>query len=108
MARVRVPHLSTPMRLSGDRLSANEQNTDEEIVECVEAILRTPLGSRETAPELGLPALEFLDEDEQLVEIVDAILKGEPRAGEVQEEAEITLAEEYARAYLVRIEGEES
>jgi phage baseplate assembly protein W len=51
----RTPHFSLPFRLSGTSFAVSEQDSAEEIADCVEAILRTPEGSRIDVPGFGRP-----------------------------------------------------
>ena len=48
-----VPHLAVPLRLTGAQIATVEQDSDEEIMQAVAAIVRTPLGHRTDLPEFG-------------------------------------------------------
>lgn len=54
-----IPKLAVPLELEGSSFRTVEQDSIEEIAQCVEAILRTPLGSYELEPELGIPDQTF-------------------------------------------------
>ena len=103
---VRIPHLSVPLKLRGERFSAHEQNSDEEVGQCVESILRTPIGSRLSVPQFGIPTLEFSPNEDHIPEIINAITLWEPRAQEIITETGETLVEFLAREYILRIESE--
>lgn len=50
----RVPHLAYPLRLSAGRLEVVEQDTVEDVRQCVYVLLRTPRGARPLAPDVGI------------------------------------------------------
>ena len=101
---VRIPHFSSPLTLDGSSFAANEQNDTEEVVAAIRAILQTQLGSRESLPNFGIPALEFLESDEQLSAISNAIVEWEPRAEFVLTDSGESLVESLAREYLLDLE----
>lgn len=72
-----VPHLRVPVSLGGKRFATVEQDSIEEVEQCVEAVVRTPLGHRDIAPEFGIPDQAF-DVNPQALH--DAIDECEPRA----------------------------
>ena len=45
------PHLKVPFQIVGPRAQVLEQDTHEEIAQCVEVILRYPLGVRLDLPD---------------------------------------------------------
>jgi phage baseplate assembly protein W len=51
----RTPHFGFPFRLDGSSFAASEQDSADEIDDCVEAVLRTPEGSRIDVPAFGRP-----------------------------------------------------
>lgn len=54
------PHLAFPLELSDDgRLVVHEQDTLEDVRSCVRVLLRTPLGARPLAPDVGVPDPTF-------------------------------------------------
>jgi phage baseplate assembly protein W len=78
---VTTPHLATPFRLVGGRVAVVEQDSIEDITQCVAACLSTPLGSLVDLPELGIPNELFrqiteVDTDVLLAAVEDC----EPRA----------------------------
>lgn len=77
-----APHFAVPFRLGGTSFAAVEQDSDEEILQCVEAVVRTPLGSRVLdAPDFGIPDPTFrqLGAGASADEIVAAVEEDEPR-----------------------------
>lgn len=78
------PHFRLPLDGS---FAEVEQGSPEEIAQCVEAIVRTPRGFRDDAPELGLPQLAFSEggADPELVAV--ALAEHEPRAEQLVTEA---------------------
>lgn len=86
MARPEIPHLSVPLRLAGDRLATVEQDSLEEVGQCVETICRYPVGSRPELPEFGIPDFTFRPVPISPTELADAIGEWEPRATALVEE----------------------
>lgn len=80
MARVIVPHFAIPFRFGGNgHAEVVEQDSDEDVLACVEAIVRTPIGARAELPTFGVDDGVFsggLDPDEA----IDTIAQHEPRA----------------------------
>lgn len=76
---VRIPHLSLPFRIVDGAAAVNEQDSVEEIVDCVEAILRCPQGHRVELPDFGLADQAFAQSgaDPQIVEAT--VNRWEPR-----------------------------
>lgn len=74
-----VPHFRTPFQIVGSAALVVEQDSSQEVEQCVEAILRTTTGSRLDNPKFGVP-------DRTFTEIKDngdwrkAIAEFEPRA----------------------------
>lgn len=71
-----------------------EQDTVEEITQCVEAVLKTQVGQRIEVPEFGLddPTFMELAANETGEEIALAVEEWEPRAGDVLTDIEIEEA----------------
>lgn len=55
------PHIALPLRLNagGTRVVCVEQDSEDEIFDCVEVLIRTPHGSRIDLPDYGLRDQEF-------------------------------------------------
>jgi phage baseplate assembly protein W len=74
------PHFDLPFRFSGKSVAVVEQDSYEDIANCVESILRTPQGYRDDEPDFGNPldAFETIPVNTDI--IADAIAVQEPRA----------------------------
>jgi len=66
--------------------ATNEQDSFEEITDCVEAILRTPLGFRSDVLSFGFPELELTTQPILNAAIVELVSDQEPRAQVVMTE----------------------
>lgn len=80
MADVITPKFQVPFRINRRSASYVEQGSIEEVMQCVLAVLKTPVGQREDAPEFGLLEQVFLEGGADLTEIRRAIQEFEPRA----------------------------
>jgi phage baseplate assembly protein W len=84
MARaIDVPHIAFPMRLdAAGALVTNEQDSLDEVQQCVLVLLRTPLGARPLAPGVGVADPTFTDgiDPEALTATLTNVETGEPRA----------------------------
>lgn len=85
------PHLSFPFQLSetGTQARYVEQDSDDEIIDCVEVLLRTPLGWRIDLPEYGVRPQEFTEGGANREELIAAIAEWEERALVVIEREEV-------------------
>lgn len=54
MAAVETPHLKWPFRVAVGRFQVVEQDTIDDVVQCVHVLLNTPLGFRPLAPDVGV------------------------------------------------------
>lgn len=81
MAYPEVPHLKWPLELAGGMLLAVEQDTIDDVEQCVHVLRTTPLGSRPLAPEVGATDPTFVGADAADLEarLTDPEF-GEPRA----------------------------
>lgn len=78
---VDIPHFSLPFRRdTHGRCVVNEQDSDAEILDCVEVLLATERGSRMEVPEYGVPDQVFRQGGADLNAISSAIARWEPRA----------------------------
>lgn len=77
-----IPHFRFPFALAGDGkgLRVNEQDSQEDVEDCVEVVLSTVIGERQELPTYGLPDQAFRENgaDMQVIDIV--IDQWEPRA----------------------------
>lgn len=82
MAYPDVPHLKWPLELLPDgSLAVVEQDTIEDVQQCVFVLRETPIGSRPLAPKVGTIDPTFVGADPADVEasLTDPVY-GEPRA----------------------------
>lgn len=56
---MRAPHFDLPFRFGIGSFICAEQDSIEDIGNCVEVIVRTPVGFRDDAIDFGFPQLEF-------------------------------------------------
>jgi phage baseplate assembly protein W len=82
VAAVEVPHLKFPLRLVNGALATVEQDSLDEVRQCVFRLVRTPRGARPLAPEVGVDDPSFtagVDPDVLASQLMDDE-NGEPRA----------------------------
>lgn len=73
-----VPHFALPFRLDPTgRFATVEQDSPEELAQCVAVCLTTPQGSRVEVPDYGSPRTDFHVPPPE--SIVDAVHEWEPR-----------------------------
>ena len=75
-----LPRLALPLRISGDRYVAVEQDTLDEVTTCVACITLFPLGFRDDRPDFGIVELELSDRPLDTLDVEQAIEAYEPRA----------------------------
>lgn len=97
MPRIETPHFALPLRFNRGSTVCNEQDTIEDIADCVEAILRTGPGDLGENPDFGTPPLIFQQRPLNLDDVINRVELWEPRARVVMEEAPIKLDEALAR-----------
>lgn len=77
---VDVPHFAFPLKLSkGGSFAVVEQDSEDDVAQCVQVLLSTPVGSRVELPEYGVDAFEFTTRVDRAA-IASAIEDWEPRA----------------------------
>lgn len=108
-SQIDIPHFEFPFQLAGDGRSASveEQDTVEEIRDCVELICRTPVGHRVELPEFGVPDLTFRQIEADGIDAADleaAIETWEPRVDVLVDQAP-DLLDETARTVSVQMRG---
>ncbi len=75
-----IPQFRVPFQINGSAAAEIEQDTDEDILACVETILRTPTGTRLEHPQFGLDDPAFATQPALIeAEILEAIEEWEPR-----------------------------
>lgn len=87
---VLIPHFDLPFRFYGNSTAVVEQDSNEDIANCVEAILRTPSGTRDDVEQFGTDDLTFSNRPVNIDLLTSQILSQEPRAEILmREESEI-------------------
>lgn len=85
---VRVPQFDLPFRLDENGQAAVvEQDSIDDIANCVEAILRTRIGDRSSHPRFGTPDVAFTELPLPLDALVSQIRQWEPRVDLLLEQA---------------------
>jgi phage baseplate assembly protein W len=82
-----TPKLSIPLTITDGRIAQIEQDSEEEIAQCVSAVLRTELGQRIELPSYGLADQAFTEGGADLDAIRSAVEEFEPRAETLTTEA---------------------
>jgi hypothetical protein len=80
----RTPHLAVPFRIIGGKTAVVEQDSVDEVRDCVFALLSTRLGSRIELPEYGIPDELFglvAPGEIDISALLAVIEEWEPRAG---------------------------
>ena len=77
---VQIPHFDLPFRYNKTAPAVNEQGSENDIVACVVAVLRTVPGQFLDLPAFGLEDLTFSQEPLTSTAIATAVAKWEPRA----------------------------
>lgn len=79
---IEIPHIAFPLRQAADgTLAAVEQDSLDDVRQCVHVLLRTPLGARPLAPDTGVEDPTFsqgVDPDELATRLAGE--DNEPRA----------------------------
>jgi len=73
------PHFGLPFDLTSGA-TTNEQDTLDDIAACVEAICRTPQGSRLDNLDFGFPNVELSSQPIVTEDLIDIVSEQEPRA----------------------------
>lgn len=95
-----VPKLKVPLRVGAKGLECVEQDSDEEVLQCVEAILRTQPGTRPDDPAIGMPDFAFSENGVDPVVVRSILSRYEPRA-EVMTDAELVELAETMRVQVL-------
>jgi phage baseplate assembly protein W len=93
-----VPHFGYPFRFKGGQAVVVEQDSPEDVENCVLAILKTRQGTRLDVPGFGVRELEFVKDSVRLKYIQDALNSWEPRA-----EYDITSQPDKLERMLARV-----
>src|SRR5687767_2556523 len=76
---VKTPHFAAPFRFGLKGAVVNEQDSEQEIDDCVETILRYEIGHRPEKPDFGRPELIFEESPIDITKLQEAIDTWEPR-----------------------------
>ena len=102
MANVVTPHFSLPFRIRGERgATVCEQDSEEEVMYCIETILRYPVGHRPERPEFGTPDLTFSEGPADERRVQSALSEWEPRVEMLVSQAEISKVDELVQSIKV-------
>jgi len=75
------PHFDMPFRMTGSgSFAVVEQDSEKDVMNCIEAILRTQIGSRFYVPNFGIEDPTFEVQPIDTIGIQQQILRNEPRA----------------------------
>lgn len=98
-----APHFAMPFRVENGSVVTVEQDSIEEITQCVEACCHTLIGSRIDAPEYGIPDESFKTQvpNPSAAVYLAAIEEAEPRAHLLGE----ATVEGLIRRIVLRSEG---
>ena len=80
---VQTPHFKLPFSFGGIKGGAivNEQDTEDDVIDCIKVIIAYPVGSREDHPSFGCPDLVFKEQSETTMTLISsALLTWEPRS----------------------------
>lgn len=85
------PHFTFPFQRSASGIAAvQEQDSEEEIMDCVEVLLSTEIGERMELPEYGLPDQTFSQGGADIERVSGVVQKWEPRARHTITRTELT------------------
>jgi len=102
---VDVAHFSLPFRWATPHAAVSEQDTQQEIAECCETIIRYPLGYRPELPDFGCAEVVFGMEPLDVAGIQQALDQWEPRAQALVEEGDFDV-EEWAAEITATLGGQ--
>lgn len=85
---VDVPKLKVPFSVSGGRVEVLEQDTLDQIAQCVYVLLSTELGSRIELPDYGISQQAFKKGGVDVVELQDSVSTWEKRVEGIDVETE--------------------
>lgn len=76
----RVPHFRHPFLMTAQGAATVDQDSIDDVTQCVYAVLATEVGSRQEEPEFGVVDQTFLQGGANLEELEAAVSEWEPRA----------------------------
>ena len=102
-----LPHFSLPFRFTSPYAAVTEQDSIDEIGDCVLAILSCPIGFREELPQFGIEDLTFTEQPLDTEDLAAVIDTWEPRASVLFDQHPGTWDEMVARVQTyVRVRTE--
>ena len=75
-----IPHISLPIRIVGRAYAVNDQDSEDDLVDCVQAICQFEREYRVEQPEFGILDPTFATMPINTNDIINQINKWEPRA----------------------------
>jgi phage baseplate assembly protein W len=75
-----IPQLAAPFNIVGDSVSTVEQDSEADITQNAEIVLRYTKGERQALPEFGIPDLAFRENGIKPEEVIADVKKWEPDA----------------------------
>ena len=74
-----IERLAFPMRVVNGRLAVVEQDSDDDVAQCMTAIGRTRRGDRWDQPDMGVDPVEFHERPIDTTQMIQALRRHEPR-----------------------------
>jgi hypothetical protein len=74
-----IPRLAIPFRIVNGSAAVLEQDSDAEVAQCAEVVVRYRPGDREAAPDFGVPDQTHRQGGADLIVVADRIELWEPR-----------------------------
>lgn len=97
---VERPHFALPFRFTAGAAVVNEQDSVDEIEDCVLAIASYPIGSRIEKPAFGIPDQTFRQGGADPAVIAAAVNQWEPRAAALASVDNTSLAARLSRVTI--------
>jgi hypothetical protein len=73
------PHFDLPFRI-GTKTAEVQQDTIDDVTNCVEVCVRTHIGRRKELPQFGIEDLTLRDQPVRMADVLRRIAENEPRA----------------------------
>lgn len=93
-------HLRFPFQVVNGKVGTVEQDSAEDVLQCVETIMRFRRGQRADAPDFGVPDQAHRQGGADVAEVLDTIERFEERAHRLAADLETDLA---GLAQIVRV-----
>lgn len=95
---VSVPHFALPLQYVTGSARVNEQDSLDDVLDCVYAVAVTNPGDRDELPDFGVLDMTFDQEPLQMDAVITQITQWEPRASVVIESAPMQFDEALVNA----------